>query len=490
MAFTRMADTPRAYKHTQTNIVMHEVWTIQELVKMNGVMFDHSDGSWMWMAGRDLINFIRESAATNLVELAEFAKNKIVVANGAFGRVGSTFFRPRPIMQWTNPSINVPKLFGIVTSVARGMGCSPDRMSSKGNSTYFSTATGAHGGVHIHAFKYAILPAAFNGIGVATLRIPSTLSWAGMIESMIASLPNADIAEVKQKYDEATVKLKAMIGATNITQRVTVPLSGVVQSGGEFLHKPYTDTFGTTKIQGTFPGGSNDTMVRFLYTDTSQEHEGDSAASSGLGQTMLSLARYSYTIPFLWESGAAPIDGKGVGYSTEKISYATIDGRNIRTILGGISGGAIHGYLADKLGYVFAGEDLNSQAYFDRYVSRIRIGDDGIRASSVPQQGVQTFEAYNSALETSYNNNTVSTQGIDSDVWPPGATAFFNPAHLISVIPEAIKGGGSTVNEVFGQYGEFLTQDFSFSAAAGHQTNVLAPIAGTFDISQISVARG
>lgn len=128
-----------SYTHLATGFVVHDVWSIKDLLDANGAFaYSVVTGEWRWVAGTDLTAFIKAFGSATLGSLAAamLAPQVMTIHGWTAGAVrgvgGSSQGMICPgAISWpglTEPAQGDIRLFGLVNNLQAGHGCSARQM--------------------------------------------------------------------------------------------------------------------------------------------------------------------------------------------------------------------------------------------------------------------------------------------------------------------------------------------------------------------------
>lgn len=263
MAFTKVAGKTGVFRHVDTKFIVHEVFNTQQVLDANGVFVEYSNGYWIWLAGRDLRDFMQSRAVTSLNDFAAgLAPDKraigtynVVDAAAEYAAVFPMVVNASKIIQtakgfpgtFADTAWSTAKVFGLVNNCHAGRG----HAGGKSNVANAGPAYDYVAGVFQVAApadanrkaSFMVGPMMYNQgynraadcgklLGTAVISIPLGVSWDVFMEHLIAALPHSDKAEVQAKCHEKMTPLVAQLKQLNPIPVTYAPVE--IHSDGSF----------------------------------------------------------------------------------------------------------------------------------------------------------------------------------------------------------------------------------------------------------------
>lgn len=208
MSFSPIVNKPGVYRHSGTGFIVHEVRSIAELLKANGMLYEQSNGQWEWMAGADLKSAIAVSGATTLQELLLYVCWDVTnvgygwthLGPGVDGIRAGSFYKKR-LAANTRHDPTGAKIFALITDFRSGRGVS-DNLGSTSYPNLFSgdvfkTKTSDVITPFASGYNTVATQAYSNGVGV--IGVPIQKSWSQLLDEIFHTYPNIDRSEVASR---------------------------------------------------------------------------------------------------------------------------------------------------------------------------------------------------------------------------------------------------------------------------------------------------
>lgn len=258
MSVTKIPNKTGVYRHAATKFVVHEAYSVQDLIDANGVLAEYDNGYWIWLAGRDMRDFLQSRAISSLSDVLTklYGDNQSLGTLNVINRDGSNtavypmLVRTATIIKtaagfpanFTDTSYSTGKIFALVNNchAGRGSGGTAKRNGAQG-SPYDYTAglfqgssssvadantrsNLAHVGPPAYKNSYKLADDAAQLLGTVVVAVPLGVTWAGFQAALISSLPNADKSEVVSKCHEKMDAMIPIITKVNPVPMMYVPI--------------------------------------------------------------------------------------------------------------------------------------------------------------------------------------------------------------------------------------------------------------------------
>lgn len=252
MSVTVLNGSKGIYKHDQTGFVVHDVFSVADVLDCNGCLV-YDDSGWAWVAGRDLMLEVRRfGAGGSLIALGQSILRKLKHTTRAisFGQAMNAEWGGSnalgiyvPGFGLTPRAVNNMRIFGLVTNAAAGRGCSPGTFGGR-------VTNASENGLakFVNAFSWRMSPTAGNDglthsgsndwyidgtttadstfIGRAIVAVPLT-SWEKLLVEWEKAVPNNDESEVKSRIAsaKATLPVSLLKEQLGVLPTVYVPIA-------------------------------------------------------------------------------------------------------------------------------------------------------------------------------------------------------------------------------------------------------------------------
>lgn len=226
------------YTHTPTGFTLHDIYSVADAISLNGVMaIDAGNDAWAWVAGEDLSVEVFQRNKKTLSALAhavieqryqlEHERFAVRIQAEKDGQPAQSARSVPGIRVTTVAASPDLRIFGIVTNVQAGRGCSPAHINAV-------AANAGIGQCGLTTVSTAFPPSApnlttpflesFSSVGGGTLtfvppasvigRVIVTIptgTWATFLEQWKSNVPHVDQSEVATKADEAIASFSASV---------------------------------------------------------------------------------------------------------------------------------------------------------------------------------------------------------------------------------------------------------------------------------------
>lgn len=421
------------FRHVQTGFVVHEVYNVTQLLQANGVLCEYSHGGWIWMAGRDLRDFLETRACNGLLDVAvkmgndslgvgtvsiidehlkSVAKHMYVgddsfyVTGSEAGYAGAYYSSP----------IHEPRIFALVNNCQAGRGQGGgkwDRLRSLASLddsciTIFHKARPsspdryAQGPYGMYQSTYLRTMDAQKLLGTAVIAVPLGMSWDQLMVSIINSLPNSSKSEVQSKALSCMRPMLPKLKAVVPLPYVFVPVEIVATpTGTEFW---VVDPKAPTRVDGVSNIINLDPMDQVVHCArggvvfNERGHIQTNAwwltpADEYLGGIIDSFthrAADQLEQTMQWDTATSVTR---TWYGTHSTRVDSIDGVRMERVLGGLSGTCITG--VGERSMPSSPVNVTSAALVDKWRSAMRfkpsseVLDRAAGAAGLPETDVE-----------------------------------------------------------------------------------------------------
>lgn len=256
--------SPGVYRHAQTGFVVHEVYNTKQLLDCNGVLCEYGHGGWVWLAGRDLKDYLSVRSVNSLLDLAtQLARDNNAMAavtiygkgnnssSTYFGNFCATVFNGQPLATnggtytRADSAPGTMSIYGLVNNCHAGHGRGGGKWSQPPaqamtfdfNAAVFQLAVPAlkfrtHCGPMAYNNSWRLANDAGTLLGTVVIAVPLGITWDKLMSDIIGKLPHGDRSEVQSKAQEEMGKVLPAIKAVTPLPYCYVPVE--VYSDGSF----------------------------------------------------------------------------------------------------------------------------------------------------------------------------------------------------------------------------------------------------------------
>lgn len=381
--FTQIKDG--IFRHSATNLVVHEARNVGDLIDANGVLVEWDEGVWIWKAGRDMHDLLAVKGCVSLSNVAQ-AMDEQEWYGGTW-----TFGSPDGMTSVTYPSLTSgtfikssdgyagtvekktrtnARIFAVINNLAAGQGssCNKNYVQYVGptgdtwdnvagstrcyvNTVVFPNAGGSASDYEKHIRSNAVIsaknemwtiaPDAHKLLGTAIIRVNLGKTWETLVNELIATLDHGDKAEVKakchEKMDPIVAKLKKVTPVPCIYVPVEIHNDGWYMVNPQCMNRAYVANLGqycsgikqfySPMRGGIYMGNDGIYKTNKVWVLPNAERP-NHAWSHGSVSEIAALGNGTDVV----QVAAYPVKDIGV------TKIASIDGVRMERILGGLAG--------------------------------------------------------------------------------------------------------------------------------------------------------
>lgn len=382
MSFTKIPNKKGVFRHAATKFIVHEAYSIKDLVAANGVLAEYDNGYWIWMAGRDMRDFLQSRAVTDLSDVLTklYGDNQalgtynVINHDASNAAVYPMIVRAAAIITakggWPGTFTDTPytsaKIFALVNNchAGKGSGGTAKRNSlmsapydytvgvfqgSAANITDASLRAGmSHDGPPGYNNSFKLAPDSAQLLGTVVIAVPLGVTWTKFVADLITKLPNSDQSEVVGKCHEKMDPMIPIVTAVNPvpmayvpveiisdgTYRVVRPKAGSRVTSSVYQHPETVRTVQVARGGVCFDErGVASTFDRWISPTLVYTNGGYEGATSFTHRHSDVLSMASYT-----GFSGSPVEQSNPEKTTFSDQVTSIDGIRLERILGGISG--------------------------------------------------------------------------------------------------------------------------------------------------------
>lgn len=389
MAVTKLK--PGIYRHVATGFIVHDVFSVDQVIAANGVLFETST-SWVWLAGRDLRDLLARYQPQTLVDLLVCAQ-RAAYQTSMLVRTPHAYNKPRLCLRGAIGDVLTAKVFALVTNLDCGYGSNAvDALASRTlqSGAYAFTGNSTGNGYYGTSSKTLLAGA----VGVGCIRVPLGYNWSKFADNYFAAQPNNEESEVKARYVGAKARFEKWLQKQGLSLNAPVAfgIPIILMSDGRHRYIPpmraeSSSREATPQVNATdFEVGS--VPINYIYH---QRLLGSRAyvEDGSVGQMVLPLAPAALH-GFLTSAGG---NHSGTVTCGDEFSVCprigALDGVPLTNILGGAAG-----FSVDDLGkYTDRGDsNLSTKYVFDYYRDILSFPITTTVTDRVIDSGTGTYE--------------------------------------------------------------------------------------------------
>lgn len=396
---------PGVYRHGPTGFVVHEAYSVEDLIKAGGALFINSTNDrWWWLAGRDLRDLVVSTGATKLSDLVgqvhdiSFNYHVMVRAAGSrFDYMGS-FAELKAARESTSPHPN--RVFAIHTNVSGGYGQSAGAIRNTAAVSFPCYVFGTSDSRSPSLTRSNSCVA--GSVGTATIRSSTGVTYRGQVDAFFAAMPHQDKTEVRNLIAKAKASaLKVLAGLVrNIDDHMVFDVPVLLSQDGAWrLIPPIADKIGPWN---NYWGSNNSFAVDI----------GRRCALANGRQLIMTPPAYVNTQAYggMWWStvgeGASPAESVFNSAVEGLIRLTHLDGIRLERVLGGLSASAL---TQSGERDVVDPRNVVSTELCAKWRSLISFGDTTLpsrplAASGLPQTDAQWTESIESGYAAAANS--------------------------------------------------------------------------------------